>query len=92
MFSAGLEIKMDVVRKVGRSALTISLFNGLIPFFVGMWIAGGLGLEPPADLLLGVLFVSSSVGIVVPTLIELGVFKTELGRLVVYSSSQKPLD
>ena len=85
MFSAGLEIKMDVVRKVGRSALIISFFNGLIPFFVGMWIAGGLGLEYPANYLLGVLFVSSSVGIVVPTLIELGVFKTDLGRLVISS-------
>ena len=85
MFSAGIEIKMDVVRKVGRSALTISFFNGLIPFLVGMWIADVLGLESPANILLGVLFVSSSVGVVVPTLIELGLFKTDLGRLVISS-------
>ena len=85
MFSAGLEIKLDVVHKVGRSAGIIALFNGAIPFVTGLWIAGVLGLQSPANTLLGVLFVSSSVGVVVPTLIELGLFKTNLGRLVVSS-------
>ncbi len=87
---AGLEVNLGIVRRRGRSALLTSVLGILMP------LAGGvlLGvLLPDSDLVLphhralftlfmGVALSISALPVIAKTLLDLGLFKTEVGLLV----------
>jgi Kef-type K+ transport system membrane component KefB len=87
---AGLEVNLGIVRKRGRSALLASLMGILMP------LAGGvlLGvLLPDSDLMrpdrrmlfavfMGVALSISALPVIAKTLLDLGLFKTDVGLLV----------
>lgn len=83
MFSAGLDVKLSTVKEVKGKILGISLLNAGIPFVIGYLIAIGFGYGIFTGLLLGTVFSSSSVGVVIPTLKELGLLKTNLGETTI---------
>lgn len=83
MFMAGLEIKLSSFRKLVGGAAKFSLFNGLFPMVVGFLIASYLGYDLVGSFMLGIIFVSSSIAIVIPVLEAQGLLKVKLGRLIV---------
>ena len=86
MFMAGLETKFSHFGGFKKSLLLLPFINGLIPFLVGVTVTWLLGYEPLTALIVGIIFVSSSVAVVIPTLDVSGVLHTKLGQSVVIST------
>ena len=86
MFMAGLEIKLSGLAKYWRNIAKISTLNGLFPFAVGFFIAGFFGYDIIASSLMGIIFMSSSIAVVVPALENKGLLKTPLGKTIVGST------
>lgn len=85
MFSAGLELKYEVLKKMGGSAIFIAIVNGAIPFLTGLWIGKYLGLDTNSALIIATIYVSSSIGIIVPVLKESGLLKKTIGKNIIAS-------
>ncbi len=83
MFMAGLEIKLSSFRRIVGSASKFSLLNGLLPMVVGFLVASYLGYGLVGSFMLGIIFVSSSIAIVLPVLESQGLLQLKLGRLIV---------
>jgi Kef-type K+ transport system membrane component KefB/mannitol/fructose-specific phosphotransferase system IIA component len=87
---AGLEVDLDVVKRRGRSALLTSLLGILLPLGGGILLGY---LLPDSDLVqpdhrslfavfIGVALSISALPVIAKTLLDLGLFKTEVGLLV----------
>lgn len=83
MFMAGLETHRGNFRELKRGILGISLINAIIPLAVGFGIGYAFGLGLLASLLLGIIFISSSIAVVIPSLEASGLLTTRLGRSIV---------
>lgn len=83
MFIAGLETRFsDLVKDFGKVSF-VALVNGAIPFAVGLGVTLLFGYDMPAALLVGIMFISSSVAVVIPTLSSTGLLHQRLGRTIV---------
>lgn len=82
MFMAGLETRLSVFQKYRRGLLALGLLNGLIPMAVGAGIGMFFGYSAPVSILLGIIFVSSSIAVVIPSLEANKIIETRLGALV----------
>jgi len=80
MFMAGLEIRFSTFRKLGKGVPVLSLLNGLVPFAVGIGIALYFGYNWTAALLLGIIFISSSIAVIIPSLQANNLFQSRLGK------------
>ncbi len=85
MFMAGLETKISDIRHEARHIAIIATLNGAIPFLTGLGIGLYFGYSMQTSLLLGTLFISSSVAIIVPTLKSLGLFDKKIGKAILSS-------
>ena len=85
MFMAGLEVKTDYLTKIWKKIALCALINGGIPGFVGFIISYLFGYELITSLLIGVIFISSSVAIILPTLQEKKLIGTNFGSVLVGS-------
>ncbi|MFP3949505.1 MAG: cation:proton antiporter [Candidatus Micrarchaeia archaeon] len=83
MFMAGLKIKLSSFRKIVGSAAKFSLLNGIFPMAIGFLVASYLGYGLVGSFMLGIIFVSSSIAIVLPVLESQGLLQLKLGRLIV---------
>lgn len=86
MFMAGLETKMSQFKEFQSKLLFLALFNGLVPFLAGFSIVLLLGYELITALIVGVIFISSSVAVVIPTLEVTGMIKNKLGQSVMITT------
>jgi Kef-type K+ transport system membrane component KefB len=86
MFMAGLEIRLSSFREFGRGIVIISLLTSTIPAIGGFMIGQFFGLGLNASLLLGIIFISSSIAVVLPSLESNGLLITKLGRTTVAST------
>jgi Kef-type K+ transport system membrane component KefB len=86
MFMAGLETKLSSVREFRGGLLWLSFINGAVPFAVGVGIAHLFGYGITAALLVGVIFVSSSIAVVIPSLEKYDLLHTKLGQSVVMTT------
>lgn len=89
---AGLEVNLSAVLRQGRSTAIISLFGMIIPFAVGFGCAhyfpATFGAEPNSPPLIFSLFVGTALAIsalpvIVKTLLDLNIYKSDFGMLVV---------
>jgi Kef-type K+ transport system membrane component KefB/mannitol/fructose-specific phosphotransferase system IIA component (Ntr-type) len=91
---SGLEVELDVVKRRGRSALFTSLLGILLPLGGGILLGY---LLPDSDLVqpdhrtlfalfIGVALSISALPVIAKTLLDLGLFKTEVGLLVMASA------
>jgi len=85
MFMAGLEIKISGLGDL-RGVFKIAIINGLFPFVVGFLIATYFGYDFVASVLLGTIFVSSSIAVVVPSLESNEMLETRVGKTIVAST------
>lgn len=83
MFMAGLETRLSTLKKMGGKVSKVAITNATIPFLVGLLIAFSFGFDLRAALLLGIVFISSSVAVVIPILEGNGILGTSLGRTIV---------
>jgi len=86
MFMAGLETRLSGFRDSGREIASISLLNGVIPFSIGVSIGYFFGYDLLASLLLGIIFISSSIAVIIPSLETNKLLHTRLGRSIVAST------
>lgn len=85
MLMAGLETDLSKLKQSKRKIAIMSSTNGLIPFLVGLGIILYFGYPFKTALLIGIVFISSSVAIIVPTLRSAGIFSKDLGQLILSS-------
>jgi Kef-type K+ transport system membrane component KefB len=86
MFMAGLETRFDSFRELKTEIATISFFNGAIPLVAGVVLGFVLNFSFIASLLLGIIFMSSSIAVIIPTLEHLELSHNKLGRTIVSSA------
>ncbi len=88
---AGLEIDLHVVWKQGRAAILVSLFSIIVPFSLGAGLAylapSFWGMAPGADpliyaLFLGIALSISALPVIAKIMLDLKLFKTDVGLLV----------
>jgi len=89
MFMAGLQTRLSSLAARKKKIAILSLFNGIIPFFVGLAIGRYFGYDWLASLLLGSIFISSSIAVVVPALEATGILKKSLGKTIVATTIVK---
>lgn len=85
MFIAGLETKLSTFKESKRDIAIISIVNSVLPFAIGLLMGYILNLDFLMSLLLGIIFLSSSVAIVIPVFESLGMLSTKIGRTIVAS-------
>jgi len=83
MFMAGLEVRLSSLKESKKGVMIVSFLNGAIPFLLGWQIGLFLGYSMTASLLLGAVFISSSIAIVVPSLTRNNLLKTKLGKTTI---------
>jgi Kef-type K+ transport system membrane component KefB len=86
MFMAGLETKFTHFKEFQKKLLPLAILNGFIPFLAGAGAVWLLGYEPLTALVIGIIFVSSSIAVVIPSLEVSGVLHTKLGQSVVMTT------
>jgi Kef-type K+ transport system membrane component KefB len=83
MFMAGLETEFSSFKKFRKGIFGLSLLNSVIPFFVGIAIGIFFNYDLSTSILLGIVFVSSSIAIVVPSLKVNKMLDSKLGKSIV---------
>lgn len=83
MFIAGLQTKLSTFQHFDREIGIFTVLNGVIPFVVGFLVGYVFGFSLLAAVLLGTIFMSSSIAVVIPALEQKGVMGRKVGRLVV---------
>jgi len=82
MFMAGLETRFSHMPKVANGATTLAFINGIIPFIIGLGIALYLGYGWLSALLLGTIFVSSSIAVIIPSLETNKLLNKKIGKTI----------
>jgi Kef-type K+ transport system membrane component KefB len=89
---AGLEVDLSIVWKQGRAALKVGVLSTVIPFLAGLagaWlIPDALGRQRNADPVIFSLFLATAMAIsalpvIAKTLMDLNLYRTDLGMVVV---------
>ncbi|XKT74896.1 MAG: cation:proton antiporter [Patescibacteria group bacterium UBA2103] len=86
MFIAGLEARPSNFKDFQFKLFTLALINGLVPFAIGFGLTLYFGYDIIAALLVGIIFISSSIAIVIPALERTGLIHTRLGQSVIMTS------
>lgn len=83
MFMSGLETRVEHIVHDFWKVLVLAAINGGVPALVGFLIAQSFGYDLTASLMVAVIFISSSVAIIIPSLKEAKIFKKVDGQLIV---------
>ena len=83
MFMAGLETNVSSFKHFTANIAWLAIPNSLIPFAIGAGIGMAFGFDLIAALLLGAIFMSSSIAVIIPTLEATGLITRKLGRSIV---------
>jgi len=95
LFIAGLEVDLHIVLQQGRQAVTTSFFGLIVPFSIGFsfpyFFPEFFGIADPAYRLVFALFMGTAMAItalpvIVRILMDLNIFKSKMGLLVVASA------
>ncbi len=82
MFMAGLETDITKLKSLKSKLIVMAAINGVIPFLVGLLIGRSFGYSWLTSFLIGTIFISSSVAVVVPSLKSAGLFHKSVGQLI----------
>jgi Kef-type K+ transport system membrane component KefB len=83
MFMAGLETKPSSFSEHRREIARIAALNGLIPLGVGVLIGVYFGYPLTTALLVGIIFVSSSIAVIIPSLTAKGIAESRVGKSII---------
>jgi Kef-type K+ transport system membrane component KefB len=85
MFIAGLEVKTEYLTKIWKKVILCALINGGVPAIAGFVITNIFGYEVITSLIVGVIFMSSSVAVILPILQEKNLIATDFGSIFIGS-------
>lgn len=85
MFIAGLEVRIDYLSKIWKKVGLCALLNGGIPGAVGFTLCYLFDYGLTASLLIGIIFISSSIAVIIPSLQEKGLISTFFGSVTIGS-------
>jgi len=85
MFIAGLEVRIDYLSKIWKKVAFCAVLNGGIPGMVGFTICYLFNYGLTTSLLVGIIFISSSIAVIIPSLQEKGLISTFFGSVIVGS-------
>lgn len=86
MFMAGLESKLSSMKGLkGRTAI-IATFIGVIPTIIGVVITLALGYDWSTSILMGIIFMSSAIALLVPSFQEHNIIESDLGKIIIASA------
>lgn len=74
MFMAGLKTDIEEVKKAKKEVFYMMFLNGFFPFLVGFLITYFLGYSIETAFILGIIFISSSVAIILPSVRSASIF------------------
>jgi Kef-type K+ transport system membrane component KefB len=83
MFMAGLESKISEFSGSKKDLFFLTTINGLMPFVVGFAISSFFGYGNTTSILVGIVFISSSVAVVIPSLESTGLIYSNLGKSII---------
>ena len=86
MFMAGLETRLGSFKELRTNIAWLASLNSLLPLAAGVGLGLLLDFTLPAALLIGIIFMSSSIAVIIPTLESFGITKTKLGRTIIAST------
>lgn len=86
MFMAGLETKWSRIQGRWKPITIVSLFTTVLPFLGGLALGIALGFPPSTALLLGIVFIASSIAVILPTLKSKNALGTPLGDTILGSA------
>lgn len=95
LFVAGLEVDLSIVRREGKSALSVSVLGMAIPFglgFVAAWYLPMLGHASATDdrLVFSLFFATalaiSALPVIAKIMMDLGIFRSDVGMVVIASA------
>lgn len=86
MFMAGVESKLGDTKGLKKKVATIGGLGGVVPTIAGITVALAFGYEWPTALLLGIIFMSSAVALLVPSFQEHKIIDADLGRTIIASA------
>ena len=86
MFIAGLESKFSDVKRLRGKIALIAPLVGIVPALVGVGVALGLGYELVTALLVGIIFMSSAIGMLVPIFERQHIVRSELVKTIIAST------
>ncbi len=86
MFMAGLETRFPSLKEIKEGVGLITVLNSLIPFVAGVAIGYIFGFGWTASFLVGIIFISSSIAVIVPSIQSNGLMKTRIGKTIIRST------
>ena len=86
MLLAGFEMNLKEIKKVGKSAIIISLISFTIPFLLGTQVASAFGLPIVQSLFMGLVLSITAVPVSAIILREFGILKSKIGNTVMTSA------
>lgn len=86
MFMAGLESNLSGSKGLKSKLAVTGVLIGLVPAVVGAGVVLFFGYSLPTAVLIGIVFMSSSVALLIPQFQEQKIFNSELGRVVVLTA------
>ena len=83
MLVAGLEMNIRDIKKVGKSAIIISLIAFFVPFEVGTYAASMFGLTGVQSIFMGLLLSITALPVSAMVLMEFKILKSKIGNTVI---------
>jgi len=85
MFMAGLESKFSDTKNIQSKIILTTLLVGLVPAIVGLGVGYYFKSEWPAAILIGIIFMSSAIALLIPQFQSQKIIGTDLGKIIVNS-------
>ncbi len=82
LFISGLEIGIEEIKTAGKNGIITSMFDVAIAFIFGYFAGYTLGYDIKTSIAIGNIFVATSVGITVRTLMEMHALHSKVGELI----------
>ncbi len=83
MLMAGLEVKLEHFEKLGKKIIIMAAINGIVPFVVGFGIVLAFGYSLMTAALIGIVFISSSVAIIIMAVKNANLMDKEIGQTII---------
>lgn len=92
LFVSGMEVQMNIIMRQGKAAIFTSVFSMIIPFAVGWYVADNFpevfkmdGTTEPMlfSLFMGTAMAISALPVIAKTLMDLNIFRTKLGMIII---------
>jgi len=86
MFMAGLEVHVKNVKDISKSTWELTVLNSVIPFLTAVVIGSYFGFDIVSSAVLGIIFISSSIAVIIPQLEKTGLLHKKLGKTILSSA------